>query len=231
MAELGIDHARARTAPLTAPALHGRGGRARQDGYDRAERSGRHWARGGLTKGRLAAFVAALAGSAVLGIVAGLVWAAVAPRALLQEIARGEAQAVNAETSAFIVADAWFCLITAVGGVITGVVGDRVLVRRAGWVAAAGLVLGAAAAALLAMWVGENVGLGSYNHLLASSAAGTFFHASLALGAKSLLAFWPLLTSVVILLAESGSRRAARAAGSAVHEGQDPSEAGGVSVD
>jgi len=221
MAELGIDHARARTAPLTAPALHGRGGRARQDGYDRAERSGRHWARGGLTKGRLAAFVAALAGSAVLGIVAGLVWAAVAPRALLQEIARGEAQAVNAETSAFIVADAWFCLITAVGGVITGVVGDRVLVRRAGWVAAAGLVLG----------VGENVGLGSYNHLLASSAAGTFFHASLALGAKSLLAFWPLLTSVVILLAESGSRRAARAAGSAVHEGQDPSEAGGVSVD
>jgi hypothetical protein len=175
-----------------------------------------------MTKGRLAAFVAALAGSAVLGIVAGLVWAAVAPRALLQEVARGEAQVVSAETSAFIVADAWFCLIAAVGGVITGVVGDRVLVRRAGWVAAAGLVLGAVAAALLAMWVGENVGLGSYNHLLASSAVGTFFHASLALGAKSSLAFWPLLTSVVILLAESGARRAARSARSVVHESQGP---------
>ena len=167
----------------------------------------------------------------MLGIVAGLVWAAVAPRPLLQEIAHGEAQVVNAETSAFIVADAWFCVIAATGGVITGVVGDRVLVRRAGWVAAAGLVLGAVAAALLAMWVGENVGLGSYNHLLASSAVGTFFHASLALGAKSALAFWPLLTSVVILLTETGTRRAARAARSPVPEGQDPTEAGGVSVD
>jgi hypothetical protein len=161
-----------------------------------------------MTKGRLAAFIAALAGSAVLGIAAGLVWAAVAPRPLLQEIARGEAQVVNAETSAFIVADAWFCLIVAVGGLITGVLGYRLLVRRAGWVATAGLVLGAVAAALLALWVGERVGLGTYNHLLASSPVGTFFHGSLALGARSALAFWPLVTSAAILLAASGARRA-----------------------
>ena len=38
----------------------------------------------------------ALAGSAVLGVVAGLIWAAVAPRPLLQEIAQGEAELVNA---------------------------------------------------------------------------------------------------------------------------------------
>jgi hypothetical protein len=143
----------------------------------------------------------------VLGIGAGFVWAAVAPRALLQEVTRGEAQVVNAETSAFIGADAWFCLIVAVGGVITGVVGYRVLVRRAGWVATAGLALGAVAAALLAMWVGENIGLGTYNHLLASSSVGTFFRASLSLSSKSALAFWPLLTCVVILVAESGARR------------------------
>jgi hypothetical protein len=146
----------------------------------------------------------------VLGIAAGLVWAAVAPRALLQEVARGQAQVVNAETSAFIVADAWFCLITAVGGLITGVLGYRVLVRRAGWPATAGLVLGAVAAALLAMWAGDKAGLGSYNHLLASSPAGSFFHASLTLGAKSALAFWPLLASAAILLAESGARRAGK---------------------
>jgi len=182
------------------------------DGYDRAERSGGKCGRGGLTKGRLAAFSVALAGSAVLGIAAGLVWAAVAPRPLLQEIAHGEAQVVNAETSAFIVADAWFCLISVVGGLITGVLGYRVLVRRADWAATAGLVLGAVAAALLAVWVGEHVGLGTYNHLLASSPVGTFFHASLGLGAKSALAFWPLLTSAVILLAESGARRANQAA-------------------
>jgi hypothetical protein len=152
----------------------------------------------------------------VLGIGAGLVWAAVAPRALLQEVTHGEAQVANAETSAFIAADAWFCLIVAVGGLITGVLGYRVLVRRAGWVATAGLVLGAVAAALLAVWIGENTGLGTYNHLLASSSAGTFFRASLSLGSKSAVAFWPLLTSVAILVAESGARRACRP-GSARH--------------
>jgi hypothetical protein len=190
------------------------------------ERSGDQ---GGLTKGRLAAFSAALAGSAVLGIVAGLVWAAVAPRAVLQEIAHGEAELVNAESSAFIAADAWFCLVVAVGGLITGILGYRALVRRAGWPATAGLVLGAVAAALIAMWIGENIGLGTYNHLLASSPTGTFFNGSLALGAKSALAFWPMLTSAVILLAETGARRtdqptAGDQAGRPAQEGLGPDE-------
>ena len=140
---------------------------------------------------------------------AGLIWAAVAPRPLLQEVARGEAQYVNVETTAFIVADAWFALVTVVGGLITGILGYRILVRRAGAAATAGLVLGAVGAAFLALWVGDNIGLGTYNHLLATSAIGAFFHASLALGAKSTLAFWPLCTSGVILLGESGARRAA----------------------
>ena len=114
---------------------------------------------------------------------------------------------MNAESTAFILADAWFCLIVAVGGAITGVVGYRLLVRRAGWTAAAGLILGAVAASLLTLWTGENIGLGTYNHLLAASPDGAFFQASLALGAKSALAFWPGLTSVIILLAEYGGRR------------------------
>ncbi len=151
--------------------------------------------------------MAALAGSVVLGVVAGLIWAVVAPRALLQEVGPGEAELVNAESHAFIVADAWFCLIVALGGAITGVVGYRLLVRRAGWTAAAGLVLGAVAAGLLTLWIGENIGLGTYNHLLATSGNGAFFHDSLGLGAKSALAFWPGLTSVIILVAEYGGRR------------------------
>jgi len=159
------------------------------------------------TKGRLAAFAAALAGSAVLGVVAGLIWAVVAPRALLQEVGHGEAQVVNSESNAFVAADGWFCLIVVLGGVITGLAGYRLLVRRTGWIAAAGLVAGAAAAALLALWTGENIGLGTYNHLLAVSPVGTFFHASLALGAKSALVLWPGFTSLVILLAEYGRRR------------------------
>ncbi len=143
----------------------------------------------------------------MLGVAAGLIWAAVAPRALLQEVGHGEAQVVNPETGAFIAADAWFCLIVAVGGAITGIVGYRLLVRRSGWIAAAGLVLGAVAAALLTLWTGGAIGLGTYNHLLAASPNGTFFHSSLALGAKSALAFWPGLVSLIILLAECSGRR------------------------
>ncbi len=145
----------------------------------------------------------------MLGVAAGLIWAAVAPRALLQEVGHGEAQLVNAESNAFILADAWFCLITVLGGVITGIAGYRLLVRQTGWTAAAGLVLGAVAAALLALWTGENIGLGTYNHLLAVSPDGALFRSSLTLGAKSALAFWPGLTSVVMLLAEYGGRRPA----------------------
>ena len=159
--------------------------------------------------GRLAAFAAALAGSAVLGVAAGLIWAALAPRALLQEVGHGEAQLVNAESSAFILADAWFCLIAALGGVVTGVLGYRLLVRRAGWIATAGLVLGAVVASLLALWTGENIGLGTYHHLLATSPDGTLFRASLSLGAKSALVFWPGVTSLIVLLAEYGRRRPA----------------------
>jgi hypothetical protein len=136
----------------------------------------------------------------------------VAPRPLLQEIAHGEAELVNAESSAFIIADAWFALIAAVGGLITGILGYRLLVRRAGTAAAAGLVLGAVVAALLAWWVGDNIGLGTYNHLLASSPTGAVFHSSLALRAKSALAFWPLCTAGVILVAETGARRSSQAA-------------------
>ena len=69
---------------------------------------------------------------------AGLIWYAIAPRALLQEIAAGEAEVVHAETTAFIVADAWFALIAVVGGLITGVLGYRILVRRAGAAGASG---------------------------------------------------------------------------------------------
>jgi hypothetical protein len=142
-------------------------------------------------------------------VAAGLIWAAVAPRALLQEVGHGQAQLVNAESAAFIAADAWFCLIAAIGGAVTGIAGYRLLVRRAGWTAAAGLVLGTVAASLLMLWTGENIGLGTYNHLLAASPDGAFFRASLALSAKSALAFWPGLTCLIMLLAVYGGRRPA----------------------
>jgi hypothetical protein len=165
---------------------------------------------------RITWFVVPLAGSAVLGTPAGLLWGEVAPRALLREIGKGTAELVNAETTAFIGADAWFCGIAAVAGLIAGVLGYRFgvagrdqAVRAA---STAGLILGAVAGAFVMLWLGERVGLSGYQHALESSQNGTAFHASLGLGAKSALAFWPMLTSIVILVAEWRVRRRASAA-------------------
>jgi hypothetical protein len=154
----------------------------------------------------LAASALALAGTAVLGFPAGAAWGAIAPRAQLQEISRGTAQVVNAETSAFIAADGWFCLISVAVGLLTGALGYWLAVRRAGAQATAAMIVGAIAGTLLMLWTGEQIGQATYSHQLATSATNTIFNSSLALGAKSCLAFWPLGTAVVIALIEFGRR-------------------------
>jgi hypothetical protein len=73
----------------------------------------------------LACFTVPLAGTALAGLLAGLIWGEAAPRALLQEVGSGTAQLVNAETTAFIAADAWFCAIGAAAGLLTGLLGYR----------------------------------------------------------------------------------------------------------
>lgn len=168
--------------------------------------------KGTTTRSTVAWIIVALVGSAVLGLLGGLIWGEFAPRATLQEIGSGTAQVINAETRAFFGADVWFCCIGVVAGLLTGILGYRfgVAPRRGGQRAAvaAALIIGALAGALVMLWLGEQIGVSAYDHQLAASPAGTVFSASLALGAKSALAFWPLLTSVVLLIAEWGARPA-----------------------
>jgi len=59
--------------------------------------------------------LAVAAGTAALGVLAGLAWAAVAPRPLLVMTAPGAAALVNTETTAFIAADAAFFVARWVG--------------------------------------------------------------------------------------------------------------------
>jgi hypothetical protein len=155
-------------------------------------------------------FAATVAGSAALGLLGGWIWGEAAPRALLQEISTGTAELMNAETRAFIGADAWFCGIAAVAGLLTGIIGYRFcLSRRTGTtraVIAAGLILGGLAGAFVMLWLGEQIGLSAYNQHLASSANGTVFPESLTLGASSALAFWPMFTAIVILIGEWSTR-------------------------
>jgi hypothetical protein len=152
--------------------------------------------------------VVAIAASAVLGLVAGVIWNVVAPRAVLLEVSAGAAQVVNAETRAFIGADGWFCVIAAIAGLLTGIVGYRLGIARRGGAGrtavAVGLIIGSVAGGYLMLWLGQQIGQSGYQHQLADAAVGTTFNSSLELGAKSALAFWPLLTSLVIVLGEMG---------------------------
>jgi hypothetical protein len=138
------------------------------------------------------ALVAVIAGTAVLGAAAGFLWASVAPRALAVVVARGSANVVDPETSAFIAADGWFTLLTAVGGVVSGLLGYALAVRRHGALAMTGVLLGGLAAALIAMWIGQRSGTAAFNHSLSIDRPGTLLHVPLALGGRGPLAFWPL---------------------------------------
>jgi hypothetical protein len=142
------------------------------------------------------AIVALLAGTALLGAVTGLAWAAVAPRALVVVVGRGSADVVNPETNAFIAADGWFTLLTVVGGIISGLLGYALAVRRHGAPAMAAVLAGGLAAALIARWIGQQWGTASFNHSLAAGRAGMLLHAPLMLGGLGVLAFWALAAGI-----------------------------------
>jgi hypothetical protein len=145
----------------------------------------------------LVASFAVVAGTALLGVAGGFVWAAVAPRAGLVMIGPGSADVVNSETNAFIGADGWYGLVCLAGGVISGLLGHRFAVRRHGPVAMAGVLVGALAAALITLWIGQQSGLATFHHLLSTLPAGAHLHAQLALGSRGAIAFWPLAAGLM----------------------------------
>jgi hypothetical protein len=171
----------------------------------------------------LAVLAAVIAGSALLGVAAGFLWSAVAPRALVVVLGPGTPYAVNPETSAYIAADGWFTLLTVIGGVVSGLLGYALAVRRYGPLAMAGVLVGGAVAALLAKWIGQRSGAAAYSHSLAAGRPGALLHEPLMLGGLGALAFWPLAAGLVaggieavILLRE---RRAASSPPQAVAPG------------
>jgi len=146
----------------------------------------------------VAVAVAVAVASALLGLLAGYVWAAVAPRVLIVAVGPGGPDVVNPETSAFIVADGWFAAICAVGGAACGLLGWLVAVRRSGPLALAGLLAGGVAAGFAARWAGQRSGRASFLHQLAASKTGALLHAPLTLGASGAIAFWPLAAALMV---------------------------------
>ena len=136
------------------------------------------------------------AGSVVIGLAGGLAWTALAPRALYVVVSRGSANVVNPETTAFIAADAWYCLIGVAGGLVIGLAGYLLAVRRYGPVPMAAILAGSTIAGIAARWVGEHQGLHRFDRQLLTTHQGTLLHAPLALAGDTSAAVWPTATSL-----------------------------------
>ncbi|SRR6266487_1938330 len=180
--------------------------------------------RGEATTASLVATLGILAGSALVGGAGGYAWSRLAPRVAYVVIGGGSADVVNAETTAFIVGDAWYCLIGLAGGLIIGVLGYLLAVRRHGPAPMVGILAGSIAAGYAARWIGQNSGVAGFNRQLLTSRPGTVLHAPLSLGGQSPIAFWPLaaclaaggLAFAVILRERAAAhRRTAQAGGTA----------------
>jgi hypothetical protein len=141
--------------------------------------------------------LAAVLVTLLLGVAAGFLWAALAPRPYLVMTGPGAAQVTSAESSAFIGGDGWYCLICLAGGIISGLIGYLLAVRGHHPVGMALVLLGGLAAALIALWIGQHSGQASYHHLLSTLPAGRHLSASLSLGARSAIALWPLAAGIM----------------------------------
>jgi hypothetical protein len=136
----------------------------------------------------------------VLGLIGGVIWAAVAPRVVYQvyTLSPPTAYAVNPETSAFIAADGIYTFVALGGGALLGLTGYLFGVRRYGPVPMVGVVLGAIAAAFVAQWLGPVLtGQDSFNARLGSSKPGALIESPIALGSHGALAFWPVAAAIV----------------------------------
>ena len=141
-----------------------------------------------------------IVGSLVVGLVGGAIWAAAAPRVLYQVYTLNPptAYATNPETSAFIGADGWYCVIALAGGALIGLLGYLFGVRRHGPVAMASIVIGSVGAAFTAAWLGNQLsGASDFDRQLATSKPGAFLHAPISLGSHGALAFWPVAAAAV----------------------------------
>ncbi len=166
----------------------------------------------------------ALAGSLIVGLLGGLAWNLLAPKATYVVLSRGSADVVNAETRAFIEGDAWFVAIAVLGGLLIGFAAYRLAIRRYGPAPMAAVLAGSVLAGLLARWVGQNLGLASFNNQLLTSHHGAILHAPPVLGAQGssilwlAIVFWPLAACLipagVLLLAALRDRQAPGAPGS-----------------
>ncbi|MDX6286790.1 MAG: hypothetical protein QOG53_2275 [Frankiales bacterium] len=127
---------------------------------------------------------------AMLGAPVGLLWAAVAPKVLIERTPDGLALA-SSETKSFVGADGWFLVIALLAGLACGVAAWR-LGRRPQLGTSLGLMAGSLVAALIAWRVGHLVDVPRLSALLHTLPGKPIIDPTLDLRAKGVLFAWPV---------------------------------------
>jgi hypothetical protein len=166
---------------------------------------------------------------AVLGPLAGLLWAWGAP-AVRFTVLDGRPVLADPESQNMIAVDGRFAVIAAVAGVVCGVLAYLAGGRDNDIPLLLGLAAGGLAAASLAWWAGHQIGLGAFEHAVATAADGRTLDGPADLRARGVLVLWPLLAVAAYGLLETAvARLAPRDLGP--HGAGEPEQVGGGEFD
>ena len=139
---------------------------------------------------------------AILGIPAGLLWSAIAPRTAYV-IVGGKALLADPEAQTLIAADGWYATLAAAGGLLCGLVAYLLAGRLKDIGLLAGLAVGGTAAGLIAWRLGHLFGLSAFRHQVRTVKDGTTARAALDLHASGVVIAWPLIALMVYGLLEA----------------------------
>jgi len=172
------------------------------------ERAGSRSWRVSAAELRLAAGL--LVALAIIGLLVGLIWGHVAPRAtftVVQTGAKGVAQQNDAESEAQIGVDGWFSLIGAGVGLVTGVGAWRFRSARGPFLIvalAATSLLGAVIAWRFGLWIGRHPTHSQLRTIFTHD--GATFKPAIKMRAKAALFFQPIGAVLAALLSLGFSR-------------------------
>jgi hypothetical protein len=136
-------------------------------------------------------------GIGLLGVVAGLVWLGLAPRATAH-VQGGDIAFGSNVNKVFAGADLSFAVICTVAGLLCGAVG-AILARRRGLAVSLAMAIGGTAASVIASWLGREISGGPAFRWAAHAGAGPH-HYFIALVDRQFLVAWALAGLAVTLV-------------------------------
>jgi hypothetical protein len=145
------------------------------------------------------------AGCVALGAAAGVLWWLLVKPPAYEVNSNGGATTSERGLAEFIAADAWFCAIGLVVGLLIGLAAWRWL-RTLGWTIVLVVLLCATASALTCWLVGYRLGPGDFSARLAAAQPGELVPIPLTLQARASLLAWPFFAIIPVLLGSSLGR-------------------------